>query len=45
MWENEWKDNVTIASHHPKHYDVDKVFGFHQYECDPPDGHPNTLKS
>ena len=29
-WENEWRHNVTIASGHLKHHDVDWMFGFHQ---------------
>ena len=34
IWDNELRDNVTIASDHPKHHDVDWVFSFyqHQYE-------------
>ena len=31
MCEDEWRHNITIASDHPKHYDVDLVFRFHLY--------------
>ena len=29
MWEDVWRHNVTIASDHPNHQDVDWVFAFH----------------
>ena len=29
VWEDEWRHKSTIANDHPKHYDVDRVFGFH----------------
>ena len=29
MWKDERRHNVTIASDHPKHYDVDRVLGFY----------------
>ena len=32
MWEDDWMYNVTVASDQPKNYDVDWVFGFHQYK-------------
>ena len=32
MWEDEWRHDVTIVSDHPKHNDVNRVFGFHQYQ-------------
>ena len=31
MWEDKSGHNVTIASDHPKHHDVNLVFGFHHY--------------
>ena len=31
MFEDEWRNNVTITSDHKKYYDVDEVSGFHQY--------------
>ena len=30
--DDEWRHNITIASDHPKHHNVDWVIGFHQYE-------------
>ena len=33
--ENKWRHSVTIASDHPKHHDIDWVFGFHQFESIP----------
>ena len=32
MWEDEWRHNFTIANDHPKHHDVDWMFGFHHYQ-------------
>ena len=32
--EDKWWHNVTTASDHPKHLEVDKVLGFNQYECE-----------
>ena len=32
MWKDEWRYNVTIASDHPKHYDVAWLFRFHHYQ-------------
>ena len=31
IWEDKWRDNVSIASDHPKKHNVDQVVGFHQY--------------
>ena len=32
MKKAEWRHNITITSDHSKYYDVDWIFGFHQYE-------------
>ena len=32
MWEDERRDNVTIAKDHPKTHEEDWVFGFIHYE-------------
>ena len=44
MWEEEWRHNVTIASDHPKHHDVNWVFGFINMNLSS-DWHPNTVIS
>ena len=32
MGEDDWRHNFTITSDHPKHHDMDWVFGFHHYQ-------------
>ena len=32
MWEDEWKHHVNITGDHPKHFDVDRVFGSHLFQ-------------
>ena len=45
MREDEWRHDITIASDHPKHHDVDWVFDFYHYEYESVDWQWNTLKS